>query len=116
MSTTTLIVIQPTPFCNVDCSYCYLPNRADRTKLSIDDLRRIFQKLVSFPTISGQVTVVWHAGEPLVLPPGYYEAAFSTIRELCPSDLKIVHSFQTNGISSTSAGAICSSGGMSGLV
>lgn len=98
MSTTTLIVIQPTPFCNVDCSYCYLPNRNDRTTLSIDDLRRIFVKLLAFPTISGQVTVVWHAGEPLVLPVDYYQAAFSAIREVSPPDLRILQSFQTNGM------------------
>jgi uncharacterized protein len=98
MSTTTLIVIQPTPFCNVDCSYCYLPNRNDRTKLSLADLRRIFERLVTFPTISGKVTVVWHAGEPLVLPVDYYEAAFSAIREVSPSHLTFEHSFQTNGM------------------
>ena len=22
-----LVVIQPTPFCNLDCDYCYLPHR-----------------------------------------------------------------------------------------
>ena len=21
------LVVQPTPFCNIACSYCYLPNR-----------------------------------------------------------------------------------------
>jgi uncharacterized protein len=96
--TTTLIVIQPTPFCNIDCSYCYLPNRSDRTTLSLDDLRRIFARLLTFPTVSGEITVVWHAGEPLVLPVDYYEAAFTAIRELCPGTLRIVHSFQTNGM------------------
>ena len=30
------IVVQPTPFCNIDCSYCYLPNRNDR----VDDVAR----------------------------------------------------------------------------
>jgi uncharacterized protein len=98
MSITTLIVIQPTPFCNVDCSYCYLPNRSDRTTLAIDDLRRMFERLFAFPTISGHVTVVWHAGEPLVLPVDYYEAAFSAIRDVCPANLKIDQSFQTNGM------------------
>jgi uncharacterized protein len=98
MPTTTLIVIQPTPFCNVDCSYCYLPNRNDRTKLSHVDLRSVFERLVTFPTISGKVTVVWHAGEPLVLSVDYYEEAFSAIRELSPSHLTFEHSFQTNGM------------------
>ena len=25
-----LLVVQPTPFCNLDCSYCYLPNRGNK--------------------------------------------------------------------------------------
>lgn len=95
---TSLIVIQPTPFCNINCSYCYLPRRDDRSKLGVEDIRRIFQSLLTFPTISDQVTVVWHAGEPLVLGSKYYDAAFSVVRELCPQNLAIEHSFQTNGM------------------
>jgi uncharacterized protein len=96
--TTSLIILQPTPFCNVDCSYCYLPQRDDRTRLAIEQIDQIFAKLFEFPTISNQVTVVWHAGEPLVLRPEYYEAAFARIRTCCPRTLKIDHALQTNGI------------------
>jgi uncharacterized protein len=95
---TSLVILQPTPFCNINCSYCYLPQRSDRTTLTTDQVQRVFEKLVTFPTISGRVTVVWHAGEPLVLGVKYYEAAFSRIREGCPPDLGIDHAFQTNGI------------------
>ena len=31
-----LLVVQPTPYCNLDCDYCYLPDRADRTRLSLE--------------------------------------------------------------------------------
>jgi uncharacterized protein len=44
------------------------------------------------------VTLVWHAGEPLVLGADYYEAAFSTIQAVCPSTLQLEHAFQTNGM------------------
>jgi uncharacterized protein len=96
-STTSLIVVQPTPFCNINCSYCYLPRRSDRSKLALDDLRRMFERVLLFPTIGDRVTVVWHAGEPLVLGSDYYEAAFSCIRDLCPSSLTLDHAMQTNG-------------------
>jgi uncharacterized protein len=96
--TTSLIIVQPTPFCNVDCTYCYLPQRNDRTRLSIEQIEQIFDRLFEFPTLSGQVTVVWHAGEPLTLGPDYYEAAFTRIRARCPAGLGIDHSFQTNGM------------------
>ena len=98
MSTTSLIVIQPTPFCNIDCSYCYLPNRRDKTTMPIETIEEIFRRVLAFPTVSGQVTVVWHAGEPLVLGVDYYEQAFSRIRALCPPGLKLDHSFQTNAL------------------
>ena len=29
-----LLVVQGTPFCNLDCDYCYLPDRGDRSRLS----------------------------------------------------------------------------------
>ena len=42
-----LLVLQPTPFCNIDCSYCYLPNRALRARMSLATLdlvcRRVFE-------------------------------------------------------------------------
>jgi uncharacterized protein len=100
---TSLIVIQPTPFCNIDCSYCYLPGRRDRSVLSMEKIEVIFRKLLRFPTVSQSITIVWHAGEPLVLGPKYYDDAFSRIRDLCPKDLRIAHSFQTNGMLITDA-------------
>ena len=96
--TTSLIVVQPTPFCNIDCAYCYLPNRSDRRTIATTDLRQIFKRLFAFPTVRDHVTIVWHAGEPLVLGPEYYEAAFENIRAVCPENLKIAHAIQTNGM------------------
>lgn len=94
---TSLLVIQPTPFCNIDCSYCYLPGRLGKQRLSFDAAAIIFRKLFSFPTIRDSVTIVWHAGEPLVLPVNYYERMFHLIKGLQPSNLRVRHSMQTNG-------------------
>ena len=30
---TRLLVLQPTPFCNINCDYCYLPNRTDTRRM-----------------------------------------------------------------------------------
>lgn len=96
-SETNLLVVQPTPFCNIDCTYCYLPNRSSKKRLSSETAAIVFEKLFRFPTIRGAVTIVWHAGEPLVLPVSYYEQMFDLIKSLAPSDLEVYHSFQTNG-------------------
>lgn len=64
--------------------------------MSAERIEEIFTRLLAFPTISEHVTIVWHAGEPLVLGCDYYEEAFRRIRDVCPPSLTIDHSFQTN--------------------
>lgn len=95
--TTSLIVIQPTPFCNIDCSYCYLSHRSDKTKLESVELRGILEKVLAFPTLGDEITIVWHAGEPLVLGVDYYSKAFEVANAARPAHLKVTHAFQTNG-------------------
>lgn len=92
-----LLVIQPTPFCNLDCDYCYLPNRGSTARISEVVLRRTFEQVLCSPYMRGGFTVVWHAGEPLVLPVAFYRRAFDLVAELNTSRLEIDHSFQTNG-------------------
>ncbi len=91
------IVLQPTPFCNIRCKYCYLPTRDDTSVMDIHTVTASFQKVFDSPYAGSQITVIWHAGEPLVLPVSYYESAFLAIEELRPSSVEIRHSFQTNG-------------------
>lgn len=100
---TQLLVIQPTPFCNIDCSYCYLPHRNSTKKLSFALAERLFERLFQFPTIKDDITVVWHAGEPMVLPVEYYETMFALVQRRAGTALKVRHSFQTNGTLITDA-------------
>jgi uncharacterized protein len=94
---TDLVVIQPTPFCNINCSYCYLPHRNDKKRLTLDVAERIFERVLAFPTVNESVTVVWHAGEPMVLPPSYYDPMFRLIERIGASrNIEVAHSFQTN--------------------
>ena len=93
-------MIQPTPFCNIDCTYCYLPERSNRAKLSEQDVVAIFERLLTFVKIgpSNALPIVWHAGEPLALGARYYETIFAALETIRPSWLKFDHAFQTNGI------------------
>ena len=96
--TINIVVVQPTPFCNINCSYCYLPQRADKTVMRHSTVRVLFEQLFASSWASQELTVIWHAGEPLVVPPVFYESAFQTIAALCPSSVRVQHSMQTNGM------------------
>ena len=93
---TRLLVLQPTPFCNIDCSYCYLPNRADRSRMDLPTMRLAARHLRVDGLLADELTVVWHAGEPLVLPPAYYEAAFAAINDELAGATRVTHAIQTN--------------------
>lgn len=94
---TDLLVVQSTPFCNIDCGYCYPPDRTNRARLSPEVAEAVFRRLFEFPTIEDRITIVWHAGEPLALPIAYYDSMFRLIRALAPAGLRVRHSLQTNG-------------------
>jgi uncharacterized protein len=95
--TIELLVIQPTPFCNIDCRYCYLPDRNSRAVVAPATLSNLFSQVFASGWVRDCLSVVWHAGEPLVLPVEFYRDAFRTIDALKPVELPVVHSFQTNG-------------------
>ena len=91
-----LLVVQPTPFCNLDCSYCYLPDRGSTKRIRPETLVRIFERVAESGLARRPYTVVWHAGEPMVLPPAFYEAAFAIAARFARPGVPIAHSFQTN--------------------
>ena len=93
---TQLVVIQPTPFCNINCRYCYLPDRSVTHKISMATLTRIFESLFASSFLQDDVVVLWHTGEPTVLPVSFYEQAFQLIEKLNTQGVNITHSFQTN--------------------
>jgi uncharacterized protein len=93
-----LLILQPTGFCNINCSYCYLPGRDQRRRMSFKTLRLVGERILQSPYVNGRFTLVWHAGEPLTLPVAYYRHAFQIIEENKPPHLVIDHSIQTNGM------------------
>ncbi len=93
---TRLLILQPTPFCNLDCDYCYLPQRDDRSRMSLDTVRQAAQRLLDDGLVGEQITVVWHAGEPLAVPIGFYRDAFEIIGRLLGGVSRVSHAMQTN--------------------
>jgi uncharacterized protein len=97
------LVIQPTPFCNIACTYCYLPHRNDRSVMARETLQAVFERVFASGWSAPELTVIWHAGEPLVLPVAYYRDAFDLIERMRPTDLRVRHAIQTNGMLITPA-------------
>ncbi|WP_108126728.1 cyclophane-forming radical SAM/SPASM peptide maturase GrrM/OscB [Saccharospirillum mangrovi] len=95
-----LIVVQPTSFCNINCSYCYVPNRSDKTRMSKDTLENLFSGLFgsAFLEENESVEFLWHSGEPLVVGLPFYREVFELIEKYNKNKNIVVHSFQTNGL------------------
>ena len=92
------LVLQPTPFCNIACDYCYLPSRSDRSVMSRDTIAATFRRVFESGWAAPELTVIWHAGEPLVLPVAWYREAFAIAAGLQPEGLHLRHAVQTNGM------------------
>ena len=75
-------MIQPTSLCNLDCTYCYLPDRHRRHLLDEALIRPILERVLESPFLGDGFTILWHAGEPLTRPPAFYDAATATLREV----------------------------------
>lgn len=93
---TRLLILQPTPFCNIDCDYCYLPERDSTARMGIATVRRAAERLRDDGLIGAELTVVWHAGEPLTMPPAFYDEAVAVLREVLGPACEVSHSIQTN--------------------
>jgi uncharacterized protein len=91
------LVIQPTPFCNIACTYCYLPHRNDRSVMRTETLQAVFERVFASGWAAPELNVIWHAGEPLVMPVAWYRTAFDLIERLRPRHLHVRHAIQTNG-------------------
>jgi len=92
-----LLVVQPTPFCNINCRYCYLPDRNSKAIVARETLFNLFSQVFASGWVGDCLSVVWHAGEPMVLPIDFYRDAFGIIDRLKPAEVAVAHSFQTNG-------------------
>ncbi|MEV6962443.1 cyclophane-forming radical SAM/SPASM peptide maturase GrrM/OscB [Streptomyces sp. NPDC051207] len=92
-----LAILQPTSLCNLNCAYCYVPDRRNAALMSDKVLeaaaRFVFE---AAPESQRAFTILWHAGEPLTASLDFYRRAFSTFEAARPREATVRHSFQTN--------------------
>ena len=97
-----LLVLQPTTFCNLDCSYCYLPNRNSQNEMSVETAIAAFHWVFQSGLAGPRLEARWHAGEPLVKPLRFYQEVLTAIKKIPMADTALTHSIQSNGTLLTS--------------
>lgn len=93
-----LLMVQSTRFCNINCSYCYLPLRHVKSRFDISFFSPLFAALDRADLLDRELTILWHAGEPLALPADFYQEAFAELDRVKPTDLRLTHHVQTNAM------------------
>lgn len=91
-----LIVLQPTPYCNINCDYCYLSQRNDHGLMRAEVIDAIRDKVLPRMDADAAPTVIWHAGEPTVVPVDWYRRARDQLMRTAPAGLHFA--VQSNGV------------------
>lgn len=86
------VVMQPTTLCNLDCKYCYLPNRRVRLRMRADVAAAVAADL---PLGNRPLPISWHAGEPLATGIDAFASLLSPFSSLRQAG-RIQHVIQTN--------------------
>jgi uncharacterized protein len=93
-----LVILQSTGFCNMDCSYCYLPDRTNsRHAMDLSTVAEAARLIFTSNLLKRDLDIVWHAGEPLTLAPTYYRNAIGIIEKARPPGMAVHYGLQTNG-------------------
>ena len=96
--TVDLLILQPTPFCNVDCDYCYLPDRGSTAKMRPEVARAAAMRVAEAGLLASELSVVWHAGEPLTIGLSAFEELVASVNSAIPGTTEVRHHVQTNAM------------------
>lgn len=90
------LVIQPTSLCNLNCAYCYLPDRKHNRAMPATTASRLADQLtdLELPT---PVRLIWHSGEPLSIGLQRFTELLKPFESL-RREGKVRHSIQTNAV------------------
>ena len=88
--------------CNLDCGYCYFLSKerlypGSRFRMSDATLEAYVRQLIA-SAHGDEVTFAWQGGEPTLLGSDFYRRAFALQRRHAPPYLRVVNTFQTNGV------------------
>ena len=102
MLRTRMLVLQPTPYCNVSCDYCYLKSRDQRSIMDLATIEAIAERVIAHIEPQTETVVVWHGGEATTVPLEWYRSAYSKLR-VAKGGIPLAFSIQTNGVALSDA-------------
>ncbi|MFI7332835.1 cyclophane-forming radical SAM peptide maturase AmcB [Micromonospora aurantiaca (nom. illeg.)] len=88
------LILQPTTFCNLDCSYCYLLER-DKRRMMSPAVAAACAASIAEQNIPDAVGVVWHGGEPTATPLALFREMLTPFESLRRTG-RVQHEIQTN--------------------
>jgi len=95
----TLVVMQSTSLCNLNCRYCYVPDRKNAAVMSPETLDATYHLTVGDEERLGIThEFLWHAGEPLSVGTPYMQDAVERCTTIAAPDAKFRFTMQTNGV------------------
>ncbi|MEV7779866.1 cyclophane-forming radical SAM peptide maturase AmcB [Kitasatospora sp. NPDC088351] len=94
-----MVVVQPDGFCNLNCTYCYLPDRDKRTPMPVAVAEAVARSVAEFADTASpeSVEIIWHAGEPLAIGRRRFAELLAPFEPLRQAGL-VEHSVQTNAV------------------
>lgn len=93
------MVVQTTPFCNIDCKYCYLADRQNRARVTPSTIAAITQRIEEYQEAEEPLTWYWHAGEPLTVGIEHFRSCHEAVVSTAPVLARETQfHVQTNGI------------------
>jgi uncharacterized protein len=92
------LVLQPTPFCNLRCTYCYLSEteRGNKIRMKPNVPADVLRYLSKSKIAAKQMKILWIAGEPLAVGIQFYREAVEQMDKALEKDHTIFHTIQTN--------------------
>jgi uncharacterized protein len=91
-----LLIVQGSSFCNIDCKYCYLPDRGNKKKISVATVETAIRKIFDEKLVKKEFSLVWHAGEPTAMNIEFYKEVTELLNNIVPDGYKVNQHIQTN--------------------
>lgn len=93
-----LLILQLTEFCNLDCKYCYLPNRSSTAKMSPEVIEKAIENAFTLSIQDRPFSIVFHAGEPLLADKSMFLHAINAARKFASKEVYAKFNVQTNAM------------------